>query len=327
MPEESIPEPEYYRDPKLDLDGICKYCGEVRSADGFKYEVRYYTTRNRSEWYRNPKCRECVNLDQNRYHASKSNGPRVYALKPDCVLKEKPCTRCGAIKPVCEFQLKIFKRKTGPDRKVPSPWCLSCKSAVTLAYIRREHEIVAAKNKAWKRANADRINAGNRERRKSDPEHREHRNAVERLWAAKNFESGITKRMQEREARIARRLGKPRRKASKRHPELRKIVRDVFESYRIGELYWDVYDSCLIEKPTIDHIIPLVGGGYNEFENLTITSLRNNSSKRNTPLIVWMAQRAALGKALGTQPTRDRTSPELAVEEPPVSDVARGGSA
>lgn len=72
----------------------------------------------------------------------------------------------------------------------------------------------------------------------------------------------------------------------------RAAINESLESYRIGNMYWDVYGCELIEKPTIDHIVPLVSGGSNDSENLAPTSRSLNCSKNDKPLIVWMAEGA-----------------------------------
>ena len=79
----------------------------------------------------------------------------------------------------------------------------------------------------------------------------------------------------------------------KRLKHVRESIGEVLESYRVGDMYWDVYSSELIEKPTIDHIVPISSGGTNESANFCVTSLENNSSKNKMPLLVWLAKRAA----------------------------------
>ena len=64
------------------------------------------------------------------------------------------------------------------------------------------------------------------------------------------------------------------------------------EAYRIGNQYWDVYESCLIDEPTIDHIVPLKSGGTNDIDNLCVTSKSNNSAKREASLLMYLWKRA-----------------------------------
>ena len=74
--------------------------------------------------------------------------------------------------------------------------------------------------------------------------------------------------------------------------EVAELIQYVFESYRIGEKYLDPYSGDLIDFPTLDHIVALSKGGENHLDNLTVTSLSNNISKHNKPLLIWMLHRA-----------------------------------
>lgn len=72
---------------------------------------------------------------------------------------------------------------------------------------------------------------------------------------------------------------------------VRGLSASVLESYRLGDRYLDAYTGELLDKPTIDHVVPLSRGGAHVAENLCITSRANNTSKHDTPLLVWMLQR------------------------------------
>lgn len=62
---------------------------------------------------------------------------------------------------------------------------------------------------------------------------------------------------------------------------------DLFASY----LGLCVYCCESAEEP--DHIVPLAAGGSNEIGNIVPACCGCNRSKKDKPLIVWMAQRAA----------------------------------
>ena len=47
-------------------------------------------------------------------------------------------------------------------------------------------------------------------------------------------------------------------------------------------------------KRTMDHVIPILGGGAHDPDNVVAACLSCNSSKGATPLIVWMAKRDAM---------------------------------
>jgi 5-methylcytosine-specific restriction endonuclease McrA len=51
---------------------------------------------------------------------------------------------------------------------------------------------------------------------------------------------------------------------------------------------------CLAPATTRDHVVPLSRGGRNDIENLVPACASCNSSKHNTPLLVWLARRTEL---------------------------------
>jgi hypothetical protein len=113
----------------------------------------------------------------------------------------------------------------------------------------------------------------------------------------------------------------------RRKSEVKAAISVALESYRIGDLYWDVYDSRLIEVPTVDHVVPVSLGGTNHEDNFVVTSLANNSSKNKTPLLLWMLRRRQREDANRNNAGGDRKSSVLAVEESVVPNVARNGVA
>lgn len=68
-------------------------------------------------------------------------------------------------------------------------------------------------------------------------------------------------------------------------------IDEALELARFGDRYLDAYSGELIDKPTVDHIIPLKSGGSHDSDNLCVTSRINNISKHVKPLIIWMAYR------------------------------------
>lgn len=64
----------------------------------------------------------------------------------------------------------------------------------------------------------------------------------------------------------------------------------------LKELFASYLNRCvhcfeILTVQTIDHIVPLAGGGGSEIENLAPCCHRCNSSKGRKPLIIWMATR------------------------------------
>lgn len=105
-----------------------------------------------------------------------------------------------------------------------------------------------------------------------------------RLKAYRNANIGKV-RAQRIESERRRRIAKSGKKMG--------LVARVLDEYRVGDKYIDAYSCELIDVPTIDHIVPLSCGGKHEYDNLCVTSLGNNSSKRNRPLLLWLLNRAA----------------------------------
>jgi hypothetical protein len=94
-------------------------------------------------------------------------------------------------------------------------------------------------------------------------------------------------------ARLYKSAYKSRRRANGGDlPSIRHNFLACLESYRIGAQYWDVYESCLIDHPSIDHVVPIKSGGTNDVDNLCVTSLSNNSAKRELSLLMYLWKRA-----------------------------------
>jgi hypothetical protein len=159
------------------------------------------------------------------------------------------------------------------------------------AWKAKNREYFEAQAAAYYEANKDRIRERDKARRKAEKE------TAKTRWRS------------ERLAKKARRDAGWRKEA----PAIQVAVTECLESYRIGNQYWDVYESQLIDNPTIDHIVPVTAAGTHTADNFCITSLENNASKGNRSLLVWLAKRArrfaAAAKSSGTR-GRKATSPE-----------------
>lgn len=90
---------------------------------------------------------------------------------------------------------------------------------------------------------------------------------------------------------LQRRISQQRRIAAMHGQEDRALIGRVLDEARVGEKYLDAYSGALIDKPVVDHIVPLSAGGAHAYENLCVTSRQNNSSKHSKPLLVWLATR------------------------------------
>jgi 5-methylcytosine-specific restriction endonuclease McrA len=58
--------------------------------------------------------------------------------------------------------------------------------------------------------------------------------------------------------------------------------------------YCDLCAYCNQKRPlTADHVVPLIAGGSNNIDNIVPACKSCNSSKQDTPLLMWMYQRLA----------------------------------
>ncbi|MCK8788090.1 HNH endonuclease [Roseomonas sp. NAR14] len=138
-----------------------------------------------------------------------------------------------------------------------------------------------------------------RSRRKDDyARHGEARRATARRYKDANREAVAAQVREYRTANIdllrrQRVVSEQKRRAGARisSAESRALIERVLEEARFGDRYLDAYTGELIDKPEIDHIVPLKAGGEHVYENLCVTSGKVNRSKHARPLLLWMASR------------------------------------
>jgi 5-methylcytosine-specific restriction endonuclease McrA len=128
----------------------------------------------------------------------------------------------------------------------------------------------------------------------------EARKAVAREWKASQGEAALQKVRDYRVANREKWLLQKRAYEAKRRSggsldsaAAVRLVRRVLDEARVPGGYLDAYTGEIINDPEVDHIVPLARGGAHEYDNLCVTSGFNNRSKRDTPMLVWMARRAA----------------------------------
>jgi hypothetical protein len=80
---------------------------------------------------------------------------------------------------------------------------------------------------------------------------------------------------------------------SRTAPHVKIEIEQALDMALFGDKYLDAYAGEFIERPTIDHIVPLHAGGTNTYDNLCVTSRANNSSKHRTSLLAWLVRRRA----------------------------------
>jgi len=257
--------------PVLPVSKLCISCNQTKDISEFS--VRNYKTEtgNKSRKVAS-RCKPCDRTWQKKYYQPTPHEP--HGLE-----RPKTCRKCKTLKSATEFAIVTY---ASGRRGLTSP-CKECQSqartteearAANRAYTKKlkKEGRYTPRSKEYRAAyyqkNKDKIRLRNKAFRDANPE-----------IMRKRYIAAIYKKIS---------MG-----CDKRLKHVRESIEEVLESYRVGDMYWDVYSSELIEKPTIDHIVPLSSGGTNESANFCVTSLENNSSKNKMPLLVWLAKRAA----------------------------------
>jgi hypothetical protein len=198
--------------------------------------------------------------------------------KPKSLDAAKRCNKCHVVRAAECFRIVHYTREDGTRGETREAYCKECLSA--------QQKSDRPRRRAYEKKYAD---ANRTTRRKAS-----------NRWYAENKARVREQRKQFRNAHPE--IVRPRYIAAiyqkrvngfdRRRKDIRNAIADCLDAHRIGEQYWDVYGSCLITSPTIDHVQPLALGGTNAAENLCVTSLDANSSKNDDILIVWLAKRA-----------------------------------
>jgi hypothetical protein len=265
--------------PRTPDEKRCPQCGEIKLAAQFG--ISSFTTpagdtgTKLRSW-----CKPCSSA---YVSARRIRRPFI----PHDITQPKQCNMCKTVKPADEFP---FITRNG--RKALGSYCNQCESdrRKTEEYkiFRRAYEkqlrtegrlwINKAEGKNYAaeyyQQNKEQIRQRNKAFRDANPE------IMRKRYIAaiyKKLAAGCDKRL--------------------KHIKL--AITEALDSYRIDNMYWDVYSSELIEVPTIDHIVPLSAGGVNTADNFCVTSRLNNSSKNNLPLLVWLAKRLSAQPAPG----------------------------
>lgn len=182
----------------------------------------------------------------------------------------KQCTGCLETKPLEEFYQKKLTLTNGRASQFPSARCKGCHSKICKDYAKRNKDAVAAYRRMWAELNAEKRRQQKREHKKRRPEHYK---LESKAWRYKRKSKG----------------GAGYNRTLK---AIKEAVSFTLDQYRIGDKYLDVYSGELIDKPTIDHIVPIDQGGDNSAENMCVTSVANNSSKHHRSLLNWLVWRA-----------------------------------
>lgn len=189
------------------------------------------------------------------------------------------CRRCGSKFPIGEFPVQSNAHVDGSS--LITHICRPCKNARNNSTypLRREKVLASCRSYRLRDPVATKL------RKQADYQRNKVAcNARSVKWARENPEKRAA-------IKVASEIARRKNGWSRNSRAVRVAIAQVLDSYRIGDQYWDVYESCLIDKPTIDHIVPLASGGSNDPDNLVPTSLSNNSSKSTNSILLWMLKK------------------------------------
>lgn len=179
---------------------------------------------------------------------------------------ERPCSQCGQVKVCAEFPQYAYTTAQGKRSRRYDSRCRDCQRERRRARHVRQREHSLATARAWRQKHPQRARAAITAYRQA------HRDVLLRQRVV---------------AEQKRRL----RGYNRCVVRVKAVTEEALAMARVGTRYLDAYTGDLIDRPTIDHIVPLCRGGEHAAENVCVTSKAMNSSKHATPLLVWMLRR------------------------------------
>lgn len=233
----------------------CTRCGEIKPIERFGLTGWFSLKNGERRRYKTAHCLDCAA----EYKRDRRAGRR---WEPSPNKTERKCCTCGILKPNSEFQQQRYERGIRFRSE-----CRECGKVRCRNDWQTNSEKRKQKTKIWRTRHRTELLAYDREYRQNNREKWQvygRRNYANRKGAG--FNPG--------------------------DPSVRDAVAQALELARFGDRYLDAYSGELIDKPTIDHIVPLSKGGTSDVDNLCVTSRRTNASKRDNDLLVWLVKRA-----------------------------------
>lgn len=203
----------------------------------------------------------------------------------ELILTEKPCTRCGEVKPATAFCKDKSKRGGFKSQ------CKKC----YLARCRPSH-IVNAASKAWKKANPERYKASTLAWRKANPERVKYTKAAySKAWSKANPEKV-------KAAIAAWRKANPETRSIYRQTRRAKLYGNGGKLSKglAGKLFKLQKGKCPCCKQPLgtdyhlDHIVPIALGGPNIDSNIQLLRQRCNNQKSKKHPVDFMQSRGFL---------------------------------
>lgn len=149
---------------------------------------------------------------------------------------------------------------------------------------------ITARVRVWKQKNPERVK---RSQQKYAVEHREHILAKGRRYVATHREQIAAVGAQHRQDRPEfHRLNEQKRRARKRRAPGRGVSVEQWAALVADHANLCVYCARPL-RLTMEHVDPIRHVGAHDIENVVPACQRCNASKHDTPLLIWLARRAA----------------------------------
>jgi 5-methylcytosine-specific restriction endonuclease McrA len=209
--------------------------------------------------------------------------------------ESKRCTKCGESKPLGDFT---------PNRRASqgvNNWCKPCYNAYSAAHYRENIEKRREQARTLRARNAEKSIEKNRRWREANPDYYIRRYEAmreeirprtrARYWA--NREDEIRKAVEWAKRNPAKVNARGARRTARKQSAPGRGVSSA-EWQAVLDASLGICSYCNERKPlALDHVEPLSLGGAHDPDNLTAACKSCNCSKKDTPLLVWLARRMA----------------------------------
>ena len=194
----------------------------------------------------------------------------------------KVCSKCQQEKDVSAFG----KMSQSSDGLRPN--CKECRKAESLAWYERNQEAIKARSKKWREDNPDRYKE---QLAKWGAENRDYKREQDRNWYRQNAEHAKAVRRQYAKDNSQ----NWRNQRARRRAQVGATVNKITKAEWLGliEQYEKrcAYCEQPTEKPTMDHVVPLIKGGSHTVDNIVPACGPCNREKSDRSVVEFMATR------------------------------------
>jgi 5-methylcytosine-specific restriction endonuclease McrA len=201
----------------------------------------------------------------------------------------KKCTRCGGEGP---FEI---------DKRRPSglgSWCLICVHEGHRRWRENNRERILESDRKYREANREKYREANKRWREANPEKArgKKRSPEKILELTKKWQAANPEKVLESSRKYRRTHPEKMRERERRRRALEAGAEGKFTEQEWSELKESygqrcVYCNSKVEKLEPDHIEPLSRNGNNNIANIVPACRSCNSSKQDTPLLIWILKR------------------------------------